>query len=205
MSKYSVKLFYHLCIEKEIFANSETHAVELAERWAESLTSDEFVEMGCPQSEGNEIVEMETKHIIAITDDDKIYISDGSVYTDGDLKYDVFEPINKDEVKRRNDFNELKEYVREMWVSAVRDDQTECSLSDFAQNIIDEHIANTDEDDLDTTYPLQDYNGVIHKLGVHDDIREFYKQVLNTDVVTYEWVGFYTIPKNENILFKMEK
>ena len=56
MKKYSVKLFYHLCLDFDVTASSEQEALEKAQSMAESLSAEEFIES--VQEDGNEVEEL---------------------------------------------------------------------------------------------------------------------------------------------------
>lgn len=56
MKKYSVKLFYHLCLDFDVKASSEQEALEKAQSMAESLSAEEFIES--VQEDGNEVEEL---------------------------------------------------------------------------------------------------------------------------------------------------
>lgn len=56
MKKYSVKLFYHLCLDFDVKASSEQEALEKAQSMAEKLSAEKFIES--VQEDGNEVEEL---------------------------------------------------------------------------------------------------------------------------------------------------
>lgn len=56
MKKYSVKLFYHLCLDFDVTASSEQEALEKAQSMAEKLSAEKFIES--VQEDGNEVEEL---------------------------------------------------------------------------------------------------------------------------------------------------
>lgn len=104
-------------------------------------------------------------------------------YTDGlhgqpfyGAQYAEFAPISQDYIDEMNEIDRLKDEYDYLWREAVASKQTECSLEEYMQDIIDENEANG-------SYFLGHDDSYIH------DIPESFKEEYFPDAVTFQCIG----------------
>lgn len=107
--------------------------------------------------------------------------------------------VDAEELADLRDPDSYKEYCRDMWVEAVRAGQTERSLLEFAQELIDEADVDNDEE----AFPLKDESGLGYLTQEEREVADnFLLAEYGIEVGTWECTGMYEPGSFDNENFK---
>ena len=102
--------------------------------------------------------------------------------------FDVLRPVSASDLENLRDEDEIKEYVRDLWMEAVRSGHYEGSLDDYTQEVIDESNMDDDEED----FPFKDSSYCEY---LTDDLRKeadtYLDEHKDIEVGTWEASGTY--------------
>ena len=104
------------------------------------------------------------------------------------INFDVLRYVTESQLEAFRDFDNIREYCRDLWVEAVRAGNTEESLDDFTQSVIDD----TDMDD-EENYPFKDGSNT-EKVSEeqYEQANKFIEEQYDDIVGTWEASGWYS-------------
>ena len=110
--------------------------------------------------------------------------------------FDVLRPVEASMLSDLRDADTYKEYCRELWEQAVLAGNTEESLLDFAQELIDE----ADVDDDEEAFPLKDESGLEYLTQEEREVADnFLEAEYGIEVGTWEASGCFP-PTMETVI-----
>ena len=102
--------------------------------------------------------------------------------------FDVLRHVDAEELADLRDPDSYKEYCRDLWVEAVRAGQTESSLLEFAQELIDEADVDNDEE----AFPLKDESSLEYLTQEERQVADnFLEEEYGIEVGTWESSGSF--------------
>jgi len=103
------------------------------------------------------------------------------------INFDVLRYVTESQLEDLRDFDNIREHCRDLWVEAVRAGDTEESLDDFTQSVIDD----TDMDD-EENYPFKDDSDT-DKVSEeqYEQANKFIEEQYDDIVGTWESSGWY--------------
>ena len=126
------------------------------------------------------------KHIVTGIYNKEIFIA---VIEDGKIRgWDVLRPVSTEDLEKRRDPSEIKEYCRDLWKEAVRAGVTEDSLDDY----VDAVIAESDMDDNEEMYPGKDESDCDYLIpDIREEADTYMSEEEGIEIGTWESSGCY--------------